>query len=213
MTKISPFERFTDQYEAWFDKHLMVYEAELRAIKEMIPSGKSGLEIGTGSGRFAAPLGIRYGVEPSGRMREIAQKRGIQAIDGTAERLPFDDSRFDFVLMVTTICFVEDIGMSMQEARRVLSYGGLLIIGFIDRESKMGRIYLSRQNENVFYKDANFFSVLEIIEHMRGAGFTDIKFNQTVFGRLEETAEDEPVKPGYGEGSFVVICGIKNKGD
>jgi len=50
MLKISPFEKYTDQYDAWFDEHRAVYEAELRAIKEMIPAGKSGLEIGTAQG-------------------------------------------------------------------------------------------------------------------------------------------------------------------
>lgn len=82
MPNILPFEKHTDRYNAWFDKHPTVYKAELMAVKEMIPAGKSGLEIGTGTGRFAFPLGIRHGVEPSGRMREIAQKRGIKTFDG-----------------------------------------------------------------------------------------------------------------------------------
>jgi len=150
-------------------------------------------------------LGINDGVEPSKRMREIAQKRGIRTLDGVAEKLPFDDSQFDFVLMVTTVCFVDDTRKSLKEAHRVLCDGGFLIIDFVDRNSKMGELYLERQKENVFYKEATFFSVDELAECINHIGFTDLIFNQTVFGTLAETAQDEPVKAGYGEGSFVVV--------
>jgi SAM-dependent methyltransferase len=211
MPRISPFEKYAEQYESWFEENRWAYEAELRAVKAMIPTVGSGVEVGVGTGRFAVPLGIKNSVEPSKRMRDFAQKRGIRAVDGVAEKLPFDDSQFDFVLMVTTICFVDDIGNALMEAYRVLSNGGVLIIGFVDRNSKMGEIYLRRQKENVFYKEATFFSVDELVEFMNHAGFTDLAFNQTIFGTLAETAEDEPVKPGHGEGSFVVMRGRKEQ--
>jgi len=205
MPKIGPFEKYAKKYERWFDKNRWVYEAELRAVKAMVPPGGRGMEIGLGTGRFAEPLGVKKGVEPSKRMREIAQKRGIGALDGVAEKLPFDDSQFDFVLMVTTVCFVDDVRKALKEAHRVLCDGGFLIIGFVDRNSKMGKIYLERQKENVFYKEATFFSVDELAECINHTGFTDLTFNQTVFGTLAEAAQEEPVKAGYGEGSFVVV--------
>ena len=211
MPKISPFEKYAEKYEAWFEKNRRVFEAELRAVKAMMPTEGHGLEIGVGTGRFTEPLGIKTGVEPSKRMRELAQKRGLQVLNGVAEKLPFEDSRFDFVLMVTTVCFVDDIVRALMEAHRVLYDGGVLIIGFVDRNSKMGEIYLSRQKENVFYKEATFFSVDELVECIDHVGFADLSFNQTIFGTLAETAEGEPVKPGHGKGSFVVIRGRKNK--
>jgi SAM-dependent methyltransferase len=212
MPKISPFEKYADQYEEWFDKNRWVYEAELRAVKDMIPPGGHGVEVGVGTGRFAEPLGIKIGVEPSKGMRKIAQKRGIQVLDGVAEEVPFYDCEFDFVLMVTTICFVDDINRALLEAHRILSHGGFLIIGFVDRNSMVGQAYLNRKEENVFYKDATFFSVEELVEIMDQAGFTDFTFKQTIFGNLSETVSNEPVTPGYGEGSFVVIRGRKEGG-
>ena len=209
MPKISPFEKYADRYEEWFEKNRWVYEAELQAVKAMIPARGRGLEIGVGTGRFAKPLGIRNAVEPSKRMRDFAQKRGIRTLNGVAEELPFEDSAFDFVLMVTTVCFLDDIGKALIEAHRVLCDGGVLIIGFVDRNGQMGKIYLKRQQENVFYKDATFLSVDELIEQMNQAGFRKLTFSQTIFGTLAETAEDEAVKPGHGEGSFVVIRGSK----
>ncbi len=211
MPRISPFEKYAEQYEEWFVENRWVYEAELRAVKAMLPVGGHGVEIGVGSGRFAEPLGIKIGVEPSKRMREIAQKRGIQVLDGVAEELPFDDAGFDFVLMVTTVCFVDNIRKALLEAHRVLSHGGFLIIGFVDRNSMVGQTYLDHQNENVFYKDATFFSVDELDELIGQAGFKDLTFNQTIFKGLSETTRDEPVNPGHGEGSFVVIRGRKEE--
>jgi len=126
MPKISPFEKYAEQYEEWFETNRWVYEAELRAVKAMIPTGGRGVEIGVGTGRFAGPLGIKTGVEPSKRMRDFARRRGIRALDGVTEKLPFDDSPFDFVLMVTTVCFVDDINKALMEAYRVLSHGGTL---------------------------------------------------------------------------------------
>ncbi|HBF43902.1 MAG TPA: SAM-dependent methyltransferase [Desulfobacteraceae bacterium] len=211
MPKIAPFEKNAGQYEDWFKKNRWVYEAELRAVKAIMPAGGYGVEIGVGTGRFAEPLGIKIGVEPSKRMAVIAENRGIQVLDGVAEELPFDDFTFDFALMVTTICFVDDINRALLEAHRILSHGGFFIIGFVDRNSMVGQTYLDHREENVFYKDATFFSVDEVVELMDNAGFSDLTFKQTVFKELSKTTRYEPVKPGHGEGSFVVIRGRKGE--
>lgn len=211
MPKISPFEKYAEKYDEWFIENRWVYEAELRAVKAMLPAGGHGVEIGVGTGRFAESLGIKTGVEPSKRMKKIAQRRGIKVLDGVAEKLPFDDGQFDFVLMVTTVCFVDDINMALLEAHRVLCPGGVLVVGFVDRNSMVGQTYLDRKNESVFYKDATFFSVNELVEIMELTGFIDLTFNQTIFKGLTETMRDEPVKPGHGEGSFLVVRGTKEQ--
>ncbi len=209
MPKTSVFQKHFVKYEEWFTENRWVYEAELRAVKGLIPENGLGLEIGVGTGRFAQPLGVKIGIEPSGRMKEIAQKRGIQVLDGVAEELPFSNSKFDFALMVTTVCFVDDIDKSLQEVYRILSQDGFIVIGLVDRNSSVGKIYLSHQNESVFYKDATFFSVEELIEIMMQIGFRNFDFRQTIFKTLSKTTENEPVKHGYGEGSFVVIRATK----
>jgi len=211
MPKIVPFQKYAARYERWFEKNHWVYEAELKAVRSLLPEGQYGMEIGVGTGKFAAPLGVKIGVEPSGRMRAFAQKRGIKVLGGVAEKLPFKDSVFEFVLMVTTICFVDDIDKAFKEACRVLPKGGYLITGLVDRNSPIGQIYLRHQNKNVFYKEATFYSVDEVLEIMKQTGFNDFSFRQTIFRNLSEITEHETVKSGYGEGSFVVIRGKKNK--
>ena len=105
MANKNPFENYAQRYDNWFDKNKFIYESELQAIKELLPRNKNGLEVGVGSGRFASPFAIKLGVDPSKILGKIAKKRGIEVIEGVTESLPFPDSQFDFVLMVTTICF------------------------------------------------------------------------------------------------------------
>lgn len=79
-----------------------------------------GLEVGLGTGRFAAHLGIKIDVDPSMAMLAYAAERGVLGLQGTAEALPFKSTILDFALVVTTICFVDDPVAMLVEARRVL---------------------------------------------------------------------------------------------
>jgi len=207
MAKIHPFEVFSDEYDEWFEANREKYELELRAVRHFIPDGSGGMEVGVGTGKFAAPLGIKTGVEPSQIMAEKARRLGIRVVDGVAEDLPFEDGSFDFVLMVTTICFVDDIDRAFREANRVIKAGGFIVVGFVDRESDLGREYMKRKNESRFYQSATFFSVQEVMACLRDAGFGDFEFRQTLVS--EPGASD--MTDGYGDGAFVVIKGMKRE--
>ena len=209
MVKFEPFENYSKKYDEWFDKNRFIYESELQAVKELLPISKNGIEVGVGSGRFAAPLGIKLGLDPSRKMGKIAEKRGIKVIEGVAESLPFPDSHFDFILMVTTICFLDDVEKAFKEANRVLKPKGYLIIGFIDAESPMGKLYKKHKNESTFYKDATFYSVKKVVSNMRKAYFRGFSFRQTLFQPSDKIKAIESVKKGYGDGSFIVIKGTK----
>jgi len=209
MARIEPFEKHPLQYEQWFDRHKFAYESELQAIRKLLPRHGNGLEIGIGSGRFAAPLGIKLGLEPSSKMMGIAQARGIEVIGGVGESLPFRDAQFDFATMVTTICFLDDVEVAFNEAYRILKPGGCLIIGFIDKDSSIGQLYQQHKNENVFYRVATFYSVDEVVSHLKMAGFKVFNFAQTIFHNLAEIKGIEPVREGCGEGSFVVVRALK----
>jgi len=205
MAITKPFDEHIGEYENWFEINKFVYESELLAVRALLPQSGNGMEIGVGSGQFSEPLGIRLGIEPSAKMREAAQKRGITVIEAVAEDLPFDDSQFDYALMVTTICFLDDAKMGLKEAYRVIKNGGSLIIGFVDKTSALGQLYLKHKNESVFYEPATFYSTGEVVTFLEKAGFSNFSFVQTIFRSLVDIKAIEPVKKGYGSGSFVVV--------
>ena len=209
MAKPSPFEQYVSEYEQWFVDHHWVFQAEIQAVRALLPATGSGVEIGVGSGRFAEPLGIPLGVEPSRQMAVLARQRGIQIVHGLAEDLPFAAASFDFVLMVTTICFVANIDQALREAHRILVPNGVCLLGLVDRNSHLGRQYLQKQGGSLFYRDAVFYSTDEVMAHLQQADFHDFSCRQTIFAGLSEITENEPVRSGYGQGSFVVVRGRK----
>ncbi|MEF8976024.1 MAG: hypothetical protein V5A21_07340 [Halapricum sp.] len=90
MANVAPFEEHTDRYEAWFTEYDDIYRSELEALDRLVTQDGDGLAIGVGSGRFAAPLGIDVGIDPSSAMLDYARNRGIETVRGVAERLPVD---------------------------------------------------------------------------------------------------------------------------
>jgi SAM-dependent methyltransferase len=206
MPKTEPFEHNCDAYDDWFEKNRDAFAAELETIRRLIPRpGASGLEVGVGSGQFAAPLGISIGIEPSPQMAIRARRRGIRVCPGVAEALPFLNTTFEFVLMVTTICFLDDVARAIDEAYRVLKPGGYLIVGFIDKESELGGQYVKNREKSIFYKDAAFFSVPEVMFFLKHAGFSNLITLQTLIpGEPPST-----LREGSGRGAFVGIRGLK----
>lgn len=209
MPKFEPFETHTQQYEDWFVSNRFAYRSELLAVKNLLPVTGRGIEVGVGSGLFAQPLGIGWGIEPSAKMRALAMERGIRSIAGVGEMLPLKAAQFDFALMVTTVCFLDDVEQAFRETNRILKPGGSLIIGFIDKDSPLGKLYRQHQQQNVFYRVATFYSTEEILDFLEKTEFSNFQFTQTIFHNLPGIHQVEPVKDGYGQGSFVVIRGEK----
>ena len=208
MTKISVFEKYTAEYEEWFEKNSFIYQSELNAVKTFVPENRHGIEIGVGTGRFASPLNIKVGVEPSKKLAAIAREKGITVFEDFAERLSFNDCEFDLVLMVNVICFLDNIEKAFKESFRILKKGGFFIVCFIDKNSSLGEKYQQKKDRSRFYKEARFYSVREVLDYLKKTGFGNFEFKQTIFEGDDDKLQ--PVKRGYGEGSFVIIKALKN---
>ena len=203
------FNKNWERYDDWFEKHKNAYFSELKALKKVIPEG-FGLEVGVGSGRFAFPLGVKMGIDPSKNMLRGAKGRGIQVIQGAGEELPFKDGSFDFVLIVVTLCFVENPVNVLSEARRVLKRGGRLIVGEINKESWLGQIYEDRRKKSQFYIVATFYSSNEIIEMFDRVGIRYLESYHTLMSQSTAPEMLEEPEKGLDKGGFVVIAGVKN---
>ena len=203
------FEKYAQEYDKWFDENKDVYKSEIMILRGLIPREGVGLEVGVGTGRFATPLGIRMGVEPAKAMADMARKRGIDVHEGRAEALPFDDESFDFLLMMTTICFLENPLQALEEAKRVLKPEGHIIIGMIDRNSLLGMSYERKKITSKFYKYANFHSADEVLNWLRSLNFGHIVTRQTIFKSPDEIDALESFEEGHGKGAFVAISAQK----
>jgi SAM-dependent methyltransferase len=92
---------------------------------------KAALDLGAGSGKFTTLLGATgarvAAVEPVAAMRErlVAANPGVEAKEGTAERIPFADASFDAIVCAQSFHWFATPA-ALAEMRRVLKVGGSL---------------------------------------------------------------------------------------
>ena len=103
------------------------------------------LDVGCGDAALASEFARRGAVvtgldaDPvmvaAARQRTEMEGTRLHLVEGQAESLPFNDAAFDFVLAVTTLCFVRNADRVVMEMARVLKPGGRLVIGELGRWS------------------------------------------------------------------------------
>jgi ubiquinone/menaquinone biosynthesis C-methylase UbiE len=119
----------------------------LREILEPVP-GERILEVGPGTGFFAVPVAtwLRGGegrdpgslavfdIQPEmldHTMRRASEQGldNVEAIQGDATRLPYDDGTFDAVYLVTVLGEIPDQDAALRELHRVLKPTGRVVFG------------------------------------------------------------------------------------
>ncbi len=170
-----PFERLADRYDAWFDseKGRSLLRVEVDCMRDLLAGApRPWLEVGVGTGRFAAALDVDAGVDPSAAVLRYASQRGIRTRVGRAEKLPYKSGRFGATLLVVTICFLEDPARALAECRRVLSKDGYAVVGLVPKDSPWGVAYVRKGAQgHPFYTTAKFYTSRQIIELAEQAGF------------------------------------------
>ncbi|MEZ0319696.1 MAG: methyltransferase domain-containing protein [Pyrobaculum sp.] len=167
---MSLFDLYAGRYDRWYVQHVALYASELEAAKSAGCEG--GVEVGVGTGRFASPLGLRAGLDPSVGMLRLAP-RDLDLIAGVGERLPFRDEAFPCALLVVTLCFVEDPAAVLQEAARAAKRVAACIV---PRDSPWGRRYVEEgARGHVFYSKARFYTVAEVVAFAEMAGLRPSK--------------------------------------
>jgi SAM-dependent methyltransferase len=90
------------------------------------------IEVGGGPGELAARIRDEVGaevvmVDVSPRMVALARERGVDALVGDVQELPFDDASFDCAVAAWMLFHVPDLDRGVAELARVLRPGGRLV--------------------------------------------------------------------------------------
>jgi SAM-dependent methyltransferase len=90
------------------------------------------LEVGCGPGelaeRMTRELDARVvALDQSERMVELAKRRGVEAIVGDVENLPFRDGIFDCAVAAWMLYHAQDLDLALRELRRVVRSEGRVV--------------------------------------------------------------------------------------
>jgi ubiquinone/menaquinone biosynthesis C-methylase UbiE len=144
----------------------------------------SGLDLGSGTGRFtpalAAAFGPAIGVEPSARMRQIARTRAshphAEYRNGSAEATTLPDDSVDYTLMFLVWHHVRDKARAARELARVTRPGGTLLLRSQFRDH-MPRLWWLGHFPRGFEADASMYEPLaDVISLFRDAGWEAASF-------------------------------------
>ena len=124
----------------WVAATLDVVMRSLYPVRRFVVPEARGevLEVGVGTGLNlplydAAAVRRVVGVEPDPHMLRRARARAatvaleIELHEAGAERLPFEDARFDTAVLTWVLCTIPDPDAALAEVRRVLRPGGRLL--------------------------------------------------------------------------------------
>ncbi|HWO93176.1 MAG TPA: class I SAM-dependent methyltransferase [Dehalococcoidia bacterium] len=206
---LTPFDTFAREYDAWYESPYgaSVLQREVECLRPLLqPTGRA-LEVGVGTGRFAVPLGIAHGVDPSLPMLRMAAGRGIVSVCGVGEMLPYRDGVFDAVLLAASLEFVAHARRVLEEARRTLRDDGTLVVGIINRESAWGGAYqqMATQGDPIF-SQARFWTAQEAMLLGEAAGFSFVRARSTLLGPPFVIAEPDSREGAVAEAGFVAIA-------
>ncbi|MFQ5909255.1 MAG: class I SAM-dependent methyltransferase [Thermoplasmata archaeon] len=181
------------KYDAWYETPFGRYahRLEMKKILECLDSihGKRILDLGCGTGVYSIVLAERkagvVAVDSSLKMLVSASKK--IRLDGDevgivlcrAEYLPFKDKSFDFVLSVTTLCYVDEVRRAIAEMWRVVKPTGRIVIGEINKLSAYGfqKRIMSKFKKSA-YEGAKFYSLFELVQLFGGAEWISTVFGQ-----------------------------------
>ena len=208
---IAVFNSHAERYDAWFgsQRGRALFNSEVhcfRRLAEGLP--RPWLEIGVGTGRFAEALAIDAGVDPAMATLRYASGRRVRVASALGQTLPFPDARFGGVFVIVTVCFAQDPLELLEEARRVVTRAGGVVLGIVPAPSPWGRFYAAEGGSgHLFYSRARFLSLPQLQRLAHAAG---LRFERSVSTLFQPPAARrlrmEDPKPGARKGAgFVSI--------
>ena len=211
------FDGLAERYDAWYDTAAgqVLFDLEFAALRPLLAgTARPQLEVGVGSGRFAAALGIEVGLDPAAAPLRLAKARDVRVARGVGDQLPFGDKTFAAVALVATLCFAENPAGVLAEAGRVLRPGGRLVVGLVPLDRAWGRSYEEKGRAgHPLYRHARFQTLADHRRMLAMAGFRLVEARSTLF----QTPRDEPVaepvrREAIAGAGFVVLAAQPGRG-
>ncbi len=168
-------------------------ESRERLAAPLIPAGARVLDVGCGTGRLFELLSspaIAVGVDVARSALEVAKDHGHSVVrtDLDAPRLPFRDASFDCVSCLAVVEHLFDPRVMIDEARRVLVPGGLLLVLVpnIRHYFRMYELFVrghfprtSGDPEGIDGGHLHYFTFSDLQAMLQSAGFTDVRLRGT----------------------------------
>jgi SAM-dependent methyltransferase len=200
MSTAGLFDRLAARYDAWYEgpAGAAVFPAEVACLRPLLDGlPRPWAEIGVGSGRFAAALGVDVGLDPAPAPLLLARSRGIRVIQGVGERLPFRSGAFGAVLIVVTTCFADDPAALLAGARRVTRGDGAVILGEVFADSAWGRFYQRKGTRgHRFYSAARFLTREQTLALVTAAGLRLQAARSALYQPPSDSPRPEPPRDG-----------------
>ena len=226
------YDKYAAEYDAWFIKNENVLETEAALVAKTLEHAGKVLSIGCGSGLFEMiirkrrGISVTDGIEPSVSMAEIARKRGMNVVCGTAEEVdaPELEGKYDTLLFNGCPCYINDLQKAFDNTSRFLRSGGRAVVIDIPKESAYALLYNLAKTLGTwdhpmlsgvcppnpypieFVSMANWRTTAEKVECLRRAGYSDFGFMQTLTRvPLHSDSFIEEPSEGCDRGSYVAI--------
>jgi ubiquinone/menaquinone biosynthesis C-methylase UbiE len=188
------FDAIAPRYDALRDQ--LFVEALALLVRQGDLAGRRVLDLGCGTGRFAAALAERHGctvigVDPSEGMLAVARTRSAQVtwLEGRAEAIPLADDAVERAFLQTVVHLVEDRPAACAELRRVLEPEGVVAILTIDPAGAK-RFWMAELLPSWAAIDEARFPAPEVLcDELRLAGFNEARSTPTPM-RLRYTREE-----------------------
>lgn len=175
----------TIDYDAWartYDDTRGASPSVLRPLLDALgpPHGRSLLDIGGGTGNFAAAFrAAGFDASLCDLSLEMARRAAGKLAVGSvfvadAQRLPFRDASFDCAVCVNVLGHVPDWPAALREARRVIR-GGPFVAKGSTRETLLGNWLLEYLPAIVDYAPSFHYPPEEaVVSDLRAAGFARV---------------------------------------
>jgi SAM-dependent methyltransferase len=159
----------------------------LREALEGAP-GRRLVDIGGGTGNYSRALRdegwdpIVVDREPG--MLERAAAKGLETVQGDAQRLPLPDASADAAMLVSMLHHVEDPAAAIAEAKRVLRPGGRLVLMVFTREDLAATWMTDYWPSTVAWMDESHPSLEDLLRLVPGARVIPIVWRDLEDGSL-----------------------------